>query len=350
MKKLDGKDETMVSDLFCHILLEKGSCIDILESEMSKLPFSGGFGGVALSLSIAGASALEHAYFEPFIKIEAEIITIKSMLREIEDSLPKYIEEGVSDWTITMRKFAKIDHVIKVAYETLNFISNALRKQKISETYQASEELSFIMSSSVLEDKSTRKGSEDFGDSEMLKKSSVSSFMKIRKETNLHLLETDLDTLMKKMKKMRYLRFQGTYLYYPIANIDDAVSLLTCFLNTDEFRESLKEPTYRDEIIMKLPFTKEMKNDWKPFLEVKKVYRDLTKEEYGGWGESQDIEFSVYYHREFEELRTSEGIGFRLFIRSLYGCQSWDSSGGKSNSCFSKAHNETLVVKIINDK
>jgi 1-phosphatidylinositol-3-phosphate 5-kinase len=46
----------------------------------------------------------------------------------------------------------------------------------------------------------------------------------------------------------------------------------------------------------------------------------------------------------------SEGINFPLYIRSLYGCQSWDSSGGKSNSTFSKSHNEVLVVKIINDK
>jgi 1-phosphatidylinositol-3-phosphate 5-kinase len=46
----------------------------------------------------------------------------------------------------------------------------------------------------------------------------------------------------------------------------------------------------------------------------------------------------------------SEGVSFQLFIRSLYGCQNWDSSGGKSNSTFSKSHNELLVVKIINEK
>lgn len=44
----------------------------------------------------------------------------------------------------------------------------------------------------------------------------------------------------------------------------------------------------------------------------------------------------------------SEKIDFKLYVRSLYGCQNWDSSGGKSNSSFSKAHNEVLVVKIIN--
>jgi 1-phosphatidylinositol-3-phosphate 5-kinase len=46
----------------------------------------------------------------------------------------------------------------------------------------------------------------------------------------------------------------------------------------------------------------------------------------------------------------SEGINFKSYIRSLYGCQNWDSSGGKSASLFSKSHNELLVVKIINDK
>jgi 1-phosphatidylinositol-3-phosphate 5-kinase len=32
------------------------------------------------------------------------------------------------------------------------------------------------------------------------------------------------------------------------------------------------------------------------------------------------------------------------------GCESWDSSGGKSNSTFARSHNEILVVKIINNK
>lgn len=36
---------------------------------MARLPFAGGANGVALGLSISGASALNHAYFEPFIKI-----------------------------------------------------------------------------------------------------------------------------------------------------------------------------------------------------------------------------------------------------------------------------------------
>jgi hypothetical protein len=45
-----------------------------------------------------------------------------------------------------------------------------------------------------------------------------------------------------------------------------------------------------------------------------------------------------------------EGIDFKLYIKSLCGCQNWDSSGGKSNSSFSKSHNQILIVKIINDK
>jgi len=75
----------------------------------------------------------------------------------------------------------------------------------------------------------------------------------------------------------------------------------------------------------------------------------VTKEDYKK-REHQEIQFSVYYHNDFQALRASEGIDFNLYVRSLYGCQSWDSSGGKSNSSFYKAYNDTLVVKIINEK
>ena len=64
--------------------------------------------------------------------------------------------------------------------------------------------------------------------------------------------------------------------------------------------------------------------------------------------EMVEYHFSTYYNKEFEELRMHEGINFKTYIRSLYGCQNWDSSGGKSHSTFSKSHNELLVVKIIN--
>ena len=39
-----------------------------------------------------------------------------------------------------------------------------------------------------------------------------------------------------------------------------------------------------------------------------------------------------------------------MYVRSLCGCESWDSSGGKSEATFAKSHNEILVVKIINNK
>ncbi len=35
------------------------------------------------------------------------------------------------DWTVLMRKFSKIDHVIKIVFEVVNFITNALKKLKI---------------------------------------------------------------------------------------------------------------------------------------------------------------------------------------------------------------------------
>jgi hypothetical protein len=47
--------------------------------------------------------------------------------------LEKEIKEGIRDWTILMRKFAKIDHVIKAATEIIIFIINAIKKQKIEE-------------------------------------------------------------------------------------------------------------------------------------------------------------------------------------------------------------------------
>ena len=53
-------------------------------------------------------------------------------------------------------------------------------------------------------------------------------------------MDPDFDSFMKTMKKKRYLKFQGLYLYYPIATLDDPVSLLSCFLNSEEFKESLR--------------------------------------------------------------------------------------------------------------
>ena len=43
-------------------------------------------------------------------------------------------------------------------------------------------------------------------------------------------------------------------------------------------------------------------------------------------------------------------MNFETYVKSLCGCESWDRSGGKSNSTFAKSHNEILDVKIINNK
>ena len=60
----------------------------------------------------------------------------------------------------------------------------------------------------------------------------TTNFVKLKKE-NSALLDPEFDNFMKSLKKKRYLKFQGSYLYYPIASIDDAVSLLSCFLNSE---------------------------------------------------------------------------------------------------------------------
>lgn len=89
---------------------------------------------------------------------------------------------------------------------------------------------------------------------------------------------------------------------------------------------------------VRMNFARQLQTKWAPNEECERVYKETLREDYPK-NEVYEYTFSIYYHREFEELRLSEGIGFPLYIRSLYGCQSWDSSGGKSNSTFSKSHN-----------
>jgi len=40
--------------------------------------------------------------------------------------------------------------------------------------------------------------------------------------------------------------FKGAILYYPVATIDDPVSLLTCCLNSDELQDQLGDKNYKD--------------------------------------------------------------------------------------------------------
>lgn len=69
------------------MLTEKKACIESLEKEMEILPFSRGTRGMATTISIAGASALDHIYFQPYQKIEEAIAALKDALRSIEDNL-----------------------------------------------------------------------------------------------------------------------------------------------------------------------------------------------------------------------------------------------------------------------
>lgn len=62
--------------------------------------------------------------------------------------------------------------------------------------------------------------------------------------------------MFRKLKKQRFMRYQGVYLYFPIANIDDPVSILACCLNTEEMKQSLESAPANAEIRLRLEFNK----------------------------------------------------------------------------------------------
>jgi len=80
------------------------------------------------------------------MKIEKQIEAVKETMKEIDNNMSRYVEEGVKDWTVMMRKFAKMDHVIKIAAEMIFYMTNMLRKQKIEEKMQGIEEMNLYMS------------------------------------------------------------------------------------------------------------------------------------------------------------------------------------------------------------
>lgn len=68
---------------------------------------------------------------------------VKSKLSEIEQAYLGYFYTPEHDWTVSMRKFHKIEHVLKVLYDVINYISNGLKKEKFQE---APEDLFFTES------------------------------------------------------------------------------------------------------------------------------------------------------------------------------------------------------------
>jgi len=50
----------------------------------------------------------------------------------------------------------------------------------------------------------------------------------------------NIDGYVKKHNNNRYIVYQGLYMYFPIGNVKDPVSLLACFLNSSDFSEALK--------------------------------------------------------------------------------------------------------------
>lgn len=49
-------------------------------------------------------------------------------LSEIESIYLGYFTVPEHDWTITMRKFYKIEHVLKMLFDIVNYISSGLKK------------------------------------------------------------------------------------------------------------------------------------------------------------------------------------------------------------------------------
>ena len=157
-----------------------------------------------------------------------------------------------------MRKFHKIEHVLKVLYDVINYISNGLKKEKYQE---APEDLFFTESPiAKMRKDSIQTELAMTSPGRVVSKfnstaSMVSLLSTIRKETGGTEME-EMDDIFKKFRKFRFPLYQGVHLYYPIGNINDPVSLLACCLNSDDFREHLKEQTYRDYITCRLTFNK----------------------------------------------------------------------------------------------
>jgi hypothetical protein len=83
----------------------------------------------------------------------------------------------------------------------------------------------------------------------------------IRKDTSVE-IENEIDTFLKKLRRQRFLKYQGTCMYFPVAYVNEPVSVLACCLNSSEFSNCLKEDKYRDEIYLRLTFHKEIYTDW----------------------------------------------------------------------------------------
>jgi hypothetical protein len=100
---------------------------------MKKMPFSLSLTATFVS-SISGVPPHEHVYFDYFVRIMNLLKAMSDKIAEIEASYLNYFSLVEHDWTITMRKFYKIEHVLKIILELIGFINHSLKKEKIEET------------------------------------------------------------------------------------------------------------------------------------------------------------------------------------------------------------------------
>jgi hypothetical protein len=94
------------------------------------MPFTASLSASMIS-SISGLPLHEHPLFGSFLRARALLDAMGDKMREIEGTYLGYFTLPLHDWTIVMRKFYKIDHVLKIIYDVVNFISNSLKKEKI---------------------------------------------------------------------------------------------------------------------------------------------------------------------------------------------------------------------------
>jgi hypothetical protein len=96
--------------------------------------------------SISGVPPQEHPYYEYFVKVKIILKNMANKIGEIEASYLKYFSLPQHDWTIMMRKFYKIEHVLKIIFDIISFINNSLKKEKIEETSSIEDNIVFTES------------------------------------------------------------------------------------------------------------------------------------------------------------------------------------------------------------
>lgn len=105
-----------------------------------RMPFSASITASIVS-SISGVPPHEHPLFGSYLRVSSILGAMREKLGEIESTYLGYFTQPLHDWTIVMRKFYKIEHILKVLYDIIHFIANSLKKEKIEETASIEDHL-----------------------------------------------------------------------------------------------------------------------------------------------------------------------------------------------------------------